>query len=580
MNWHSIGFRAVIGIAALMFLLAGGLLIVYSIAERSNTIGMEVQAARNLLLVAEAVRGDTSDKWKENIFSPAMLREIAGTSTEEERRHRVLAAVPVAKAWTVVGKQGEQGGFELRTPRQNPRNPKNVPDAEEREALDYFVAHPEAKEFVRVNEERNVIRYFRPVRLLEECLICHGDPATSETLWGNSDGRDLLGYPMEGKKAGDLHGAFEIVKSLDPMDAMLRRQILKTAGLLLVALMGICALTFVVIKQQVVVPFTVLGLRLQDMAQGDGDLTKRLKVAGKTEVAWLSSSFNKFLGKVQKTVTEIIKTGTKIAGQSESLSAITAELSNGVHEQQNGTGQVKQAMAAMIASVDNIASNAYTTARAAQEADQEAKAGYTMVQEVKQAIDQLASEVERGARVINELNEYSTNIGSVIDVIRSIAEQTNLLALNAAIEAARAGEQGRGFAVVADEVRVLASRTQKSTQEIQETIQRLQETAKRASQVMAESQNRAVLSVEKVNAAGEKLDHITSMVNTITTENANIAAAVEQQSRMSQDIDRNIERIGQMVAATAKEAERTGEVSHLLAQLAEDLKTAISYFKI
>lgn len=578
MNWHSIGFRAVVGIATLMLILTGTLLMVYSVVERGKIMEMEIQSARNLLLVAESIRNDTSHTWKEMEFAEA-LKKIAAMTPPNERRDYVLANIPVVKAWSVVGQQGKQGGFELRTPRQNPRNPKNTPDPTEQKVLDYFASHPEAGEFIHQDDSANIIRYFRPVRLNSECLMCHGDPVNASLYWDNTEGKDLLGYTMEGKAEGELHGAFEIVKSLDASNALLNTHLFKTAGLLIFALAGICILTYIVIKQQIVAPFTVLGLRLEEMAQGDGDLTKRLNVKGRTEVAWLSSSFNKFLAKVQKTIRHITQTGTDISSQSDNLSAITTGLTLGVSQQLEGTERVKEAMAAMIASVDNIANNAYTTAHAVQEADRETKAGYDMVQEVKQVIDQLALEVERGAMVIGELNQYSNNIGSVIDVIRSIAEQTNLLALNAAIEAARAGEQGRGFAVVADEVRVLASRTQKSTQEIQDTIQRLQETAQRASSVMAENQNRAVLSVEKVNAAGEKLDHIASMVNTITTQNSNIASAVEQQSRMSLEISHNIERVGQMVAASAREAERTDAVSRSLATLADNLKSAISYFK-
>jgi methyl-accepting chemotaxis protein len=578
MNWHSIGFRAVLGIAALMFVLTGTLLALYSVIERGKIIELEVQSARNLLLVAESIRADSSHTWKGMEFAET-LKKLTVISAPDEGRKQVLAHIPVVKAWSIVGQQGNRAGFQLRTPRQNPRNPDNAPDAIEQTVLDYFADHPEATEFVHLDKADNAIRYFRPVRLTSECLMCHGDPVNASLYWDNAEGKDILGYPMEGKTEGDLHGAFEIIKSLRASDAVLNAQIIKTAGLLALALVGICALIYLVIKRQIVAPFTLLGLRLEDMAQGDGDLTKRLAVKGKTEVAWLSSSFNKFLAKVQKTIRHITQTGADISAQSDNLSSITTDLTHGVSQQLESTERIKEAMAAMIASVDNIANNAYTTAHAVQEADRETKAGYDMVQEVKQVIDQLALEVERGAKVIGELNQYSNNIGSVIDVIRSIAEQTNLLALNAAIEAARAGEQGRGFAVVADEVRVLASRTQKSTQEIQDTIQRLQETAQRASSVMAENQNRAVLSVEKVNAAGEKLDHIASMVNTITTQNSNIASAVEQQSRMSLEISRNIERVGQMVAASAREAERTDSISRSLAGLADNLKSAIGYFK-
>lgn len=578
MNWHSIGFRAVIGIATLMFILTGTLLTIYSTVERGKIVEMEVQSARNLLRVAESIRHDTTYLWRESEFADT-LKSIAAISPPDGRREYLLASIPVVKAWSVVGQQGQQGGFELRTPRQNPRNPRNIPDPIEQTVLDHFANHPDATEYTYVDQDKNALRYFRPVRLDAECLLCHGDPVNSSLHWDNTEGKDLLGYPMEGKSLGELHGAFEIIKSLDASDALLNSHIVKTAGLLLVAVLGICVMTYAVIKQQIVSPFTLLGLRLEDMAQGDGDLTKRLTVKGKTEVAWLSSSFNKFLGKVQKTIKHIIQTVTDMSVQSDNLSCITTDLTHRVNQQLDSTSKVKNAIDDMIRSVDKIASNAYTTAHAVQEADRETKAGYGMVQEVKQVIDQLAMEVERGARVIGELNEYSNNIGSVIDVIRSIAEQTNLLALNAAIEAARAGEQGRGFAVVADEVRVLASRTQKSTQEIQDTIQRLQETAQRASSVMAENQNRAILSVEKVNTAGEKLDHIASMVNTISIENSNIAGAVELQSRMILDISHNIEQVGEMVADTAREAERTDEISQSLARLADNLKSATSYFK-
>lgn len=579
MNWHSIGIRAVLGIATLMLVLGSGLLFAYAQAERNRVIEMEIQSARSLLMTAEAVRDHMSDKWRSKVLTPALLREYAQIPDEAERRKLIIAAVPVATAWGAIREHAHESNFELRVPRQNPRNPKNTPDAQEQAALDYFASHAEANELVRVDDQINAIRYYRPVRLGQECLACHGDPSNAKALWDNDQGVDILGYPMENKKLGDLHGAFEIVKPLDTAQALLNRQLWFTAAILSVALIGVCSLSFVVIKRQIVDPFTILGLRLEDMAQGDGDLTKRLKVKGKTEVAWLSHSFNQFIAKVQKTVTEIIRSGEKIAGQSENLMQVTASLTRGVSEQQNGTKQAKHAMRAMIENVENIADNASTTAEAAREADQEAQAGFEMMTEVKQAIDQLANEVERGAHVIHELNEYSANIGSVIDVIRSIAEQTNLLALNAAIEAARAGEQGRGFAVVADEVRVLASRTQQSTQEIQNTIQRLQETAKKAALVMAENQNRAVLSVEKASAAGDKLERIHSMVNTITQKNAHIAEAAEAQNRMSQNIDQNIERISQMVATTAIEAEHTEDVSRLLSQLGEDLSSAISYFK-
>ncbi|MEY4194875.1 MAG: hypothetical protein RLZZ226_1243, partial [Pseudomonadota bacterium] len=142
MNWHSIGFRAVLGIAALMFILAGTLLAIYSTVERGKIIELEIQSARNLLLVAESIRTDSSHTWKEMEFAET-LKKLAVLSPPDEGRKQVLAHIPVIRAWSIVGQQGKQGGFELRTPRQNPRNPRNAPDAIEQTVLDYFADHPE-----------------------------------------------------------------------------------------------------------------------------------------------------------------------------------------------------------------------------------------------------------------------------------------------------------------------------------------------------------------------------------------------------------------------------------------------------
>ncbi|MBM3203283.1 methyl-accepting chemotaxis protein, partial [Candidatus Woesearchaeota archaeon] len=347
MNRHSIGFRAVIGITILMFILTGTLLSIYSSVERGKIIQMEVQSARNLLQVAESIRTDTSHSWRDMEFAEA-LRKMVAASSPEEGRSRVLATIPVVKAWSVVGQQSEQGGFELRTPRQNPRNPKNAPDAAEQNVLDFFATHPEANEFIQQDKTSNTIRYFRPVRLSSECLMCHGDPVNASLYWDNTEGKDVLGYAMEGKTEGELHGAFEIIKSLDASDALLKTHLFKITGLLILALTGISVLSYIVIKQQIVVPFTLLGQRLEEMAKGDGDLTKRLNVKGKTEVAWLSSSFNKFLAKLQKTIRHITQTGTDISVQSASLSSVTTDLTQGVSQQLEGTERVKEAVAAMI----------------------------------------------------------------------------------------------------------------------------------------------------------------------------------------------------------------------------------------
>jgi len=226
---------------------------------------------------------------------------------------------------------------------------------------------------------------------------------------------------------------------------------------------------------------------MNDIAEGEGDLTMRLDENGKDEIAMLAIAFNQFAEKVRKTVSQVAGSTAQLASAAEELDTITRETTEGVLQQQNETEQVATAMNEMTATVQEVARHAGEAAAFAQSANQESVSGKNIVSETTSVINKLAAEIEQSANVINELESDSENIGSVLDVIKGIAEQTNLLALNAAIEAARAGEQGRGFAVVADEVRTLASRTQQSTEEIHNMIERLQRNSRQAVEVMQAS---------------------------------------------------------------------------------------------
>lgn len=314
-------------------------------------------------------------------------------------------------------------------------------------------------------------------------------------------------------------------------------------------------------------------------SMADGDFSSHLSLQGKDEFAWMAWKCTSIQKNLDRMMQDILANAEQLSTAAEELSQVTAQSRRGVMKQNQQTEQVASAMTQMSTTVHQVAQNAAHAAEAAQDADEQAKTGTGVVRNTIQGIELLAGEVERAGDTINKLKEDSVNIGTVLDVIRGIAEQTNLLALNAAIEAARAGEQGRGFAVVADEVRTLASRTQQSTQEIQGMIERIQNGANQAVTAMTQGRNVARNSVELAVNAGQSLETINRFINTIKDMNTQIATAAEQQSITAEEINRNIAMINSTSHETGQGAEQTAKASEELAQLAAQLKDQVIRFK-
>ncbi|WP_341521676.1 methyl-accepting chemotaxis protein [Pseudomonas sp. G.S.17] len=349
-----------------------------------------------------------------------------------------------------------------------------------------------------------------------------------------------------------------------------------TLATVLALLFGVIAAW--VITRQIVVPLLHTLQIVERVASGD--LSNNLTIDRKDELGKLQGSIQRMTVSLRELIGGIRDGVTQIASAAEQLSAVTEQTSAGVNSQKVETDQVATAMHEMTATVQEVARNAEEASEAAVAADQQAREGDRVVNEAIAQIERLAAEVGNSTEAMSELKRESDKIGSVLDVIKSVAQQTNLLALNAAIEAARAGEAGRGFAVVADEVRSLAQRTQKSTEEIEQLISGLQSGTQQVATIMDNSRELTVSSVDLTRRAGNSLENITRTVSAIQAMNQQIAAAAEEQSATAEEINRSILNVRDVSEQTAASSEETAASSVELARLGSHLQVLVSKFRV
>ena len=349
---------------------------------------------------------------------------------------------------------------------------------------------------------------------------------------------------------------------------------------LLVVALGLGAIGGWLMVLSITAPLKHAVSAMQDIASGEGDLTRRLETRGSDEIAQLGQAFNQFISKVQGIMSQVAGSTTQLAAAAEEMSLVVDGAKQGVQRQRQETELVATAMNEMVSTVQDVAASAKNAASMAQQADGQASSGKQIVERTIDSIESLAKEVNKVSVVIDELTKDSDSIGSVVDVIQGIAEQTNLLALNAAIEAARAGEQGRGFAVVADEVRNLANRTAESTREIKTMIERLQTAARDAADAMRGGNDVAQISVKCAAEAGTALQQITAAVTNITQMNSHMATASMQQGEVADTINQNITNIASVADETAQHTDGLAQSSQSLAQLASELQIMVGQFKL
>jgi methyl-accepting chemotaxis protein len=557
---------------------------------RQEAVQAMMDRASAFTAVADATKNAASEKFiNGEVNTDKMLEEAyekidQGTPYSETR---YFASIPVVVGWHAGREAAEKEHLDFRVVALEARNPDNAPPSgsiSDEMLHDLTAQYKSTGETTmqRIDEKNNTMHYMRAITLDESCMACHGDPAIYDDrdAEGNFDGKDALGFRFEGWEPGYMHGAYEVEMPLDIVDAQVagffKRGMVFTIPLILVA----SGFTVLFLRRMLTTPLNKLIERLQDIAQGEGDLTMRVDQSRTDELGEVGKWFNMFVIRVHDLISAFSGAAHEVAGASTEIAASAEQMSVGMGEQNQQISLVSAAVEEMSASVIGVANNSSEAAKSAAESGEVATDGGKVVADTITGMRAISDAVNSSAESVSELGKRGEQIGEIIGVINDIADQTNLLALNAAIEAARAGEHGRGFAVVADEVRKLAERTTSATEEVSTSIREIQSETEKAVGQMNSGTQQVDDGVLKATQAGDSLEKIVKGAIEVQTMIESIAATADEQSSVASEISQNIQNVNATTAQVAEGASQSAIAGEQLSRKAEELISLVGKFKI